>query len=285
MQSKKVGKKSKQVRESSISNAAADDAGWKRFAAPAAIVLMLAAAAFIYFRGWEKFTSRKTSPAPGNTNLSQAAAGTTTVDMGVLGEPIRMTVAQAVMVTEEFDFGGRIPSLAEAVAQIERVSQPDDGQGRTFAILDAHGETTPQGRLKISMHVSSEKPGQALLKFRPTGRPFWRARIGNPGEPPAGPKSLNIYLANGSGGNFVLDGGRGGAGVLDVFIQGSQSRARDVWPDGAEREVTFIYSACGCPVKVMVRREGDRTARTSPSPVIFPDDPAVVTTISALMKW
>jgi hypothetical protein len=125
----------------------------------------------------------------------------------------------------------------------------------------------------------------AMLKFRPTGRPFWRARIGNPGEPPAGPKSLNIYLANGSGGNSVLDGGRGGASVLDVFIQGSQSRARDVWPDGAEREVTFIYSACGCPVKVMVRRDGERTARTGSSPVIFPDDPAVVTTISTLMKW
>jgi hypothetical protein len=203
----------------------------------------------------------------------------------VTGEPIRMNVAQAVVVTEELDFGGRVPSLAEAVAQIERVSEPDDGQGRTFAILDARGETTPQGRLRVSMHVSSEKPGGAMLRFRPTGRLFWRARIGNPGDPPAAGKNLHIYLANGAGGNFVLDGGRGGANVLDVYIQGSQSRVRDVWPDGAEREMTFIYSACGCPVKVMVRREADRTVRVSDSPVIFPDDPAAVQTISALMKW
>ena len=59
----------------------------------------------------------------------------------------------------------------------------------------------------------------------------------------------------------------------------------DVWKEGAEHEVTFIYSACGCPVKVMCRRAGDRTVRTKDLPVIFPDDPAVVTLISQLMKW
>jgi len=60
---------------------------------------------------------------------------------------------------------------------------------------------------------------------------------------------------------------------------------RDFWPDGAEKEMTFIYSACGCPVKVMSRRVRERTERTSDSPVIFPDDPAVVTLISRLMAW
>ncbi|MFN0088072.1 MAG: hypothetical protein ACKVX9_21955 [Blastocatellia bacterium] len=285
MRNRKGGKKPQQARKSTASDEAGAGASWKRFAAPAAMALMLASAAFIYFRGWERFSYGNSAPASGGTNLTRAAAGTNTGEMGVSGEPIRMTVAQAVVVTEELDFGGRIPSLAEAVGQIERAYQPDDGQGRTFAILDARGETTPEGRLKISMHVSSEKPGMAFLRFRPTGRLFWRARIGSPGEPPAGPKNLVIHLSNGSGGNFVLDGKRGGASVLDVFIQGSTSRARDVWPDGTEREVTFIYSACGCPVKVMVRREGDRTARTRLSPVIFPDDPDVVATISALMKW
>jgi hypothetical protein len=72
---------------------------------------------------------------------------------------------------------------------------------------------------------------------------------------------------------------------LNVYLQNSEQRARDVWPDGAEREVTFVYSACGCPVKVMVRRVGERTARTKDMPVIFPDDPDAVRTISNLMKW
>jgi hypothetical protein len=60
---------------------------------------------------------------------------------------------------------------------------------------------------------------------------------------------------------------------------------RDFWPDGAEREMTFIYSACGCPVKVMARRVGERTERTKDTPVIFPDDPAVVTLIARIMTW
>ncbi len=265
--------------------------GLNRFLAPAAIVVMLAAAAAVFFgygpgRNFiskEKSPTASTAPAAGNTNLTNAAAGTNTADMGVAGAPIQMRVAQAVVVTEEFDFGGRVPSIAEAIQQVERSYKADDGVGRTFAILDAYGEPTPDGKLRMSMHVSSEKPGMGFLKFK--GRTFWRARIGNPGDPAAGAKNLSIFLANGAGGNHVLDGGRGGGNVLDVFLQNSQQRARDVWSDGAEREVTFIYSACGCPVKVMVRRQGERTVRTKETPVIFPDDPATVTTISNLMKW
>ena len=60
---------------------------------------------------------------------------------------------------------------------------------------------------------------------------------------------------------------------------------RDVWADGTEAEITFIYSACGCPVKVLCRRTGDRTVRVKEMPVIFPDDPAVVEVITRLMRW
>jgi hypothetical protein len=257
-----------------------------RFLAPAAIIGMLAAAAIIFFGygpGRDFLSKKNASPAPVNTNLANAPAGTSTADTGVAGAPIQMRVAQAVVVTEDFDFGGRIPSIAEAIQQVERNYQPDDNAGRTFAILDAFGEPTPEGKLRMSMHVSSEKPGMGFLRFR--GRTFWRARIGNPGDPAAGGKNLAIYVANGAGGNHVLDGGRGGANALDIFLQNSQQRLREVWPDGAEREVTFVYSACGCPVKVMVRRVGERTMRTKDTPVIFPDDPAAVTTISNLMKW
>jgi hypothetical protein len=257
-----------------------------RFLAPAAIIGMLAAAAVIFFGygpGRDFLSKKNASPAPVNTNLANATAGTSTADTGVAGAPIQMRVAQAVVVTEDFDFGGRVPSIAEAIQQVERGYQPDDNVGRTFAILDAFGEPTPDGKLRMSMHVSSEKPGMGFLKFK--GRTFWRARIGNPGDPAAGGKNLAIYVANGAGGNHVLDGGRGGANALDIFLQNSQQRLREVWPDGAEREVTFVYSACGCPVKVMVRRVGERTMRTKDTPVIFPDDPAAVTTISNLMKW
>jgi len=58
-----------------------------------------------------------------------------------------------------------------------------------------------------------------------------------------------------------------------------------VWPSGAEHEVTFIYSACGCPVKVMARREDERIVRTKELRVMFPDDPAVVELIARLMRW
>src|SRR5262245_36872402 len=81
-------------------------------------------------------------------------------------ELVTMDVAKAVMVTAELDFGTKTPSIAEALTQIERRYQPDDGQGRTFAVLDAYGEPTPDGKLHISMHVSSEKPGGGQLIFK-----------------------------------------------------------------------------------------------------------------------
>lgn len=250
---------------------------------------MLAAAAVIFYYG-NSGRRKSDAPAVGPTASSSNApiAGVNKQDMGVTGEPVKMRVAQAVMVTVELDFGGQPPAIAEAIQQIERNYAPDDGAGRTFAILDAYGEPTPDGKkLHMSMHVSSEKPGTGTLKFKRTGELLWRARIGDPGDAPAGQKNLMIYLSQGTsdGANHVLDGSRGGDGVLNTYLQNSQQHARDVWPDGAERELTFIYSACGCPVKVMCRRVGERTVRTKDMPVIFPDDPAVVSTISNLMKW
>jgi len=254
-----------------VSNQTAETSGIKRWLAPLAMVLMLGAAAAIYFYG---------DTLLGKSGSSASAEP----DMG-LKEPIKMNIAQAVMVTVELDFG-RPATIAEGIQEIERGYQPDPGQqGRTFAILDAYGEMTPEGKLHMSMHVSSEKPGMGWMKFKKTGEMLWRGRFGNPGDAPAGPKSLTVMMDNGSGGNYVLDGGRGGSSALDAYLQNSQQKLRDVWPDGAEREFTFIYSACGCPVKAKVRRVGDRTQRTSDLPVIFPDDPAAVQTIAGLMKW
>jgi hypothetical protein len=281
-------KKSHMVQPKTIVPAAAQPV-WKRFLAPAAIILMLGAAGYIFLNGDKIFGKggKQKNSSSEVTNVANAAPGTTTTNMGLTGEPVKMTVAQAVMVTVDLDFGGAPMAIADAIQQVERGYQPDDGQGRTFAILDAYGEPQPDGKLRMSMHVSSEKPGLGTLKFKRTGELLWRARIGNPGDSPAGEKRLTVYLNKGLGNRetYVLDALRGGTSVMEIFLQGLQQRVRDVWPEGAEREITFVYSACGCPVKVMCRRAGDRTVRTSPLPVIFPDDPAAVATISSLMKW
>jgi hypothetical protein len=195
-----------------------------------------------------------------------------------------MEVAKAVMVTVELDFGPKVPGIAEALQHVERRYTPDDGQGRTFAILDAYGEPTPDGKLHISMHVSSEKPGLASLVFKKTGEILWQSRI-LPGASAGGPKSLGIFIDNGAGKSLIVDGSNNPASVLDAGVQNSDKLVRDVWPDGAEREVTFVYSACGCPVKAMVKRTGDKTVRTKDLPVMFPDDPAAVQAISRLMRW
>ncbi|MFL6214854.1 MAG: hypothetical protein ACJ74J_13300 [Blastocatellia bacterium] len=204
------------------------------------------------------------------------------------GEPetTTMEVNKAVMVTEELDLGKPVPSIPQGLAQIERRYKPDDGAGRTFAVLDAYGEPTPDGKLHISMHVSSEKPGLAELVFKPTGRVLWRARI-LPSSEGGKQKNLTIMIDDGTGSDktLLVDGSNNPSSVLDAKINGRPQLVKEAWPDGAEREVTFVYSACGCPVKAMVRRVGDRTVRTKDLPVIFPDDPAAVAVISRLMRW
>ncbi|MBI3951205.1 MAG: hypothetical protein HY314_12210 [Acidobacteria bacterium] len=222
--------------------------------------------------------TKDSSPEPSSSSATQSQSQA--------APPLAtMEVATAVMVTVELDFGPKIPSIAEALQQIERRYVPDDGQGRTFAILDAYGDSTPDGKLHISMHVSSEKPGLASLVFKPTGEILWNGRI-VPGSKPAGlPKNLGIFIDNGAGKSLSVDGSNNPSSILDARIQGSNLAVKDVWLDGAEREVTFIYSACGCPVKAMVRRAGEQTVRTKELPVIFPDDPAAAAVITRLMRW
>jgi hypothetical protein len=200
-----------------------------------------------------------------------------------------MEAAQAVMVTVELDFGSNMPTIAEALPQIERHYEPDDRQGRTFAILDAYGGPTPDGtKLHISMHVSTEKPGIGALVFHRTGETLWKTRIVPATQPPhssfAG-KNLFILLDDGHGKPYVLDGSQVSTSIMDASVRDVGMLVRDFWPDGEEREVTFFYSACGCPVKIMARREGEKTERTKDLPVLFPDDPQVVVAISRLMGW
>ena len=199
-----------------------------------------------------------------------------------------MEVAQAVMVTVDLDFGNPPPSLAEALREIERQYQPEDGHGRTFAILEAYGTPTSDGKLHISMHVSTEKPGGAALVFRRTGKILWKIGIVPATHPPASSfagKNLLIMLDDEKCRPYLLDGSKAGGSIMDARVRDLDIPVRDFWPDGSEREVTFFYSACGCPVKVMARRVGDKSVRTQELPVIFPDDPAVAATIARLMGW
>ena len=197
-------------------------------------------------------------------------------------------INQALMVTVELGFGPKVPSIAEALRDIERRHQPDSGNGRVFAILDAYGEPTPDGKmLHLSMHVSTEKPGIGSLVFKRTGEVLWSSRIvpSTNAAPKFSGTALRIYLDDGTGKLLTVDGSNNPASILDASINEAGQPVSVMWPDGAEREVTFIYSACGCPVKVKCQRIGDRTMRTKELPIIFPDDPSAVTLISRLMRW
>jgi hypothetical protein len=198
-----------------------------------------------------------------------------------------MNINEAVMVTAELDFGPRLPSIAEALREIERKHEPEDGKGRVFAILDAYGEPTSDGKkLHISVHVSSEKPGIGGLVFRRTGEVLWQSRIVvGPKTNNFSGKNLTILLDDGKGKAFTVDGSRNPATILDALLKEDRVPVREFWPEGVEREITFLYSACGCPVKVLARRTGQATTRTKELPVIFPDDPAVVRLIERLMGW
>lgn len=222
----------------------------------------------------------QTPPATPNTNTNPAAQ--TPPQTKDSSELTTMDVAKAVMVTVEEDFG-KNATIASALQQVERRYKADDGTGRTFAILDAYGETMADGKLHMSMHVSSEKAGTAQLIHRKTGKVLWNAKI-NPVTVPPQPKALRILVDGAPGGSFNVDVNSAN-NVLAATASGKGVPVMAVWNDGAEMEVTFIYSMCGCPVKAKVKRVGDRTVRTSDTPVMFPDDPDALKTIATFMKW
>lgn len=238
-----------------------------------------AGAVVILISNANKVKQARVITLPSNNLVSSASSPTN-------APPATMEVAKAVMVTVELDFGPNIPSISEALRQIERRYEPADGKGRTFAILDAYGEPTPAGKLHMSMHISSEKPGMAALVFKRTGEVLWQSKIiPSTNAAPFSGKELTILMDDGAGKTLMIDGSKNPSSILDAGIRNSPSLVRDVWPEGGEREFTYIFSACGCPVKTKVRREGDRTVRTTEFPVMFPDDPAVMRVITQLMRW
>jgi hypothetical protein len=259
------------------------------------VAAALFALAVVALMVWAIGKSRKASPDPDRGAEKSPVAGPATNGTISPAPPVQvsappdapMEINRAVMVTVELDFGARVPSIAEALQAIERRHEPDDRQGRVFAVLDAYGEPTPDGKkLHLSMHVSTEKPGRGSLVFRKTGEVLWQSRViqGTNAAAFSG-KALTILVDDGTGRAFMVDGSGSPASLLEAHLRDTGQMVRDFWPENADREVTFIYSACGCPVKVMVRRVGDRTMRTRELPVMFPDDPSVMTVITRLMGW
>lgn len=226
--------------------------------------------------------NRKPATAPDTSTVAVSNSAPNAVSLSTA------EVNTALMVTVELDFGGPPPSIAEAIQQIERRHQPEAGTGRVFAILDAYGEPTPDGKkLHMSMHVSMERPGVGSLIFKRTGETLWSSKI-VPSTNQASTfarNALTILLDDGSGRLLTVDGSRNPSSILEAGVKELGRPVSEIWSDGAEFEVTFLYSACGCPVKVKCRRAGDRTMRTKDLPVIFPDDPSVVVLIHQLMRW
>jgi hypothetical protein len=250
-------------------------------------LLALGGAAFAILNGNARGTDSKTSPpAASLVGPVSSPAALVQTPASSTAEPPTIDINQAVMVTVELDFGAQIPSIATALRQIDRRYEPADGQGRTFAILDAYGEATSDGKkLHISMHVSTEKPGIGQLVFRKTGEVLWKSKIVTTNSHYFSHKNLLILFTDENGKGYTVDGSSNPISILEANLKELGVSLKSIWPDGAEREFTYIYSACGCPVKVKVKRVGDRTERTQELPVMFPDDPAAVQVISTLMRW
>jgi hypothetical protein len=242
-------------------------------------------------------STAKNSPAnapSSNTNSGSPAGSAVAANATSYGaqasatntEPSTIDINQAVMVTVELDFANQMPSIAQALQFIERRYEPADGQGRTFAVLDAYGEPTSDGKkLHMSMHVSTEKPGIGALVFQKTGEVLWKTKIVATNSNYFSRKNLLILFTDENGKGYTVDGSSNPTSILEANAKELGVPLKSIWPDGAEREFTYIYSACGCPVKVKVKRVGDRTERTKELPVMFPDDPAAVQVISTLMRW
>ena len=251
---------------------------------PRVILLILAVAVVVGVAFWVARRSPSASLASGVPVAVIPATPKPTNDVPVSV----MRGAEAIMVTVELDFGPKIPSVAEALREIERRYEPKEGKERTFSIIEAFGEPVG-GKLKLSMRVSTEKEGKAWLIFRRTGQVIWRGEIGPPLEEKAAaaaqPRNLTVFMDLGVGKSVTIDGSNHPSSILEANVKELNAPVSAVWQDGVELEFSFIYSACGCPIKATVKRVGERTERTKELPVMFPDDPAVVTLITQLMRW
>ena len=250
----------------------------------AAIVCLSAAVALVAL--WQPGQQRARrllvteNAPPGTLSATNPPAATNTLPT--------IEAAQSIVVTQDLDFGAQPPSLTDALRELDRRSQPSDGQGRTFAILEAfNGEIQPDGKMRVSLRISTEKPGVGEIVFRRNGQVLWKSLITSATHKPAfNAGSLTILYDGGPGKNFTVDGSANPATILEARLKEPGVPVATEWADGSVSDFSFIYSACGCPIKVACRRVGDRTARVNTTTqVIFPDDPEAMQVITQLMRW
>jgi len=200
-----------------------------------------------------------------------------------------MMLQESVMVTIEENFGPGVKTIGDALQLIDRKYQPFDKQGRTFAILDAYGNKMTDGRMHISMHISSEKVGGAQLVLKTTGKKLWDCKIypKKDGKKIADQKQFMIYIEreNEKDKYYTVDGSGNPSSIFDCKLDETKQPLNDYWANNTIKEFIFIYSACGCPVHVKFLRMGFTSIFQSGDTVIFPDDPAVLAMIHKLMAW
>ena len=80
------------------------------------------------------------------------------------------------MVTVELDFGERIPSIKEALKEIERRYEPESGRGRTFAILDAYGESTAASLASFALAYKDDPLNPTITQALKDYVRFWCAK-------------------------------------------------------------------------------------------------------------
>jgi len=225
------------------------------------------------------------APSAKKTNTVAAAAPNS--PFANTNDIMTMEAAQSVVVTHDLELAPGVTTLADVMRDIERHSKADNGGGRTFAILEAfNGAIQPDGKMRVSLRVSTEKPGLGGITYKRMAEPLWKCHI-TPAthKPPFTGGNLTIYFDVGDGKTYTVDGSTGPPSILAAMLKEPGVQIGQIWPDGETREVTFVYSACGCPIKVKCSRAGERTVRTDPTQVIFPDDPAAMQVINPLMKW
>lgn len=283
-----MSKKRKNGRESEAARGAPPATPRPRWLVPAVLVAAVAVAAAVYFATRDR---AEPEPKPAPSTARDGAAGGA---LPVATSTATMETGRPIAVRLELDYGPKVPAVEQALADVDRRYTPDDGKGRTFAILGADGWTAPDGKLVVELSISSEKAGYGALVFRPTGAVLWSARI--VGAPAPLPEDLTILVDDGTSKGLTVDGSKDPPSVLEATILETGAPVTQVWRDGEERDLAFLYSACGCTVRARARREGDRavrvastrkdgTVRPAELPVIFPDDPKVAATVERLMKW
>jgi hypothetical protein len=145
------------------------------------------------------------------------------------------------------------------------------------------------GRMHISMHISSEKAGGAQLIHKTLRKVLWNCRIlpKKDGTKIAAEKQLMIYIEreNEKDKYFTVDGSGNPATIYDCKLDETKQSLNDYWKNNTVKEFIFIYSACGCPVHVKFLRMGFKSIFQSGDNVIFPDDPAVLSVLHKLMAW